>query len=216
MTSLSLPQVNNRYRRLIGRRDQQVHSLDRFEIEATKAKKDLETVSQAIEVVTQLANGARQEFKTEVDRLVTLAIRGVFDEHFKFDLQLDVKNNRLQCYPVVIETDNGEPVEYDPEDDMGGSILDSIGFAFRILLKKLGKVETRNTLILDEPAKNTGHGELLTRTGQMISELSHSLGLQTILITHDEELMAVADRAWSVKRTKQGSQVIQLQSKSEE
>jgi len=50
--------------------------------------------------------------------------------------------------------------------------------------------------------KNVGHGALLILAGKLLAELSHSLNLQFLIITHEPELMQIADRAWGVTRTR--------------
>jgi len=204
----SLSDLDTRYKKLLGMQSRQKKVAESLASELEKTKDQVVLYTQALEVITSLADEARQNFKIEVDRLVTLAIKSVFSENFGFDLQMTIKNNRLQCLPTITETVDGETTTYTPKDDMGGSILDSIGFAFRILLQKFGREKTRKILLLDEPMKNTGHGELLTKAGGMLTELSKSLGLQLILITHDQELAEIGDRVWQVTRTKDRSSAV--------
>jgi len=90
---------------------------------------------------------------------------------------------------------------------MGGSVLDPIGFALRVVLHQFQREPTRKVFLLDEPMKNTGHGELLRQASQMLSEISHNVGVQLIIITHEPELAEIADRSWKVKRVKGKSEV---------
>lgn len=192
--------LKTKYQKMVGMRDRQQNIIDKFNEQLEEAKDESVLILQALTVITSLADEARQAFKKEVDQLVTLAVKSVFSEKYAFDLQMTIKNNRLQCLPTITETINGKTEHYTPKDDMGGSILDSIGFALRILLQKLGQSRTRPIQLLDEPMKNTGHGELLVQAGNMLSELSRSLQLQLIIITHDPELAEIGDRVWNVSR----------------
>ena len=192
--------LHARYQRLRGQEQQQVQQLRTLEAEMAEKEAHGHVLAQAQEVLRDLANQARQEFKQEVDGLVTLAVRSVFTEDFSFDLQMTTDGGRLQCKPVVWETIGDVQVEYTPKDDMGGSVLDPIGFALRVVLQQFQRNPTRALFLLDEPMKNTGHGELLTQAGRMLREISHNLGLQLIIITHEPELAEVADRAWRVTR----------------
>ena len=192
------------YQRLAGREQQLRQSLDTIQADITARTACGELYTKTKAVIQELANQARQEFKGEVDGLVTLAVRSVFSEDFTFDLQMSTDGGRLQCRPVVwetIHTDDGDvQSEYTPQDEMGGSVLDPIGVALRVVLQNFQRNPTRVFFLLDEPMKNVGHGELLIQAGLLLSELSHSLNLQFLIITHEPELMEIADRAWRITR----------------
>ena len=183
----------------------------RNKVEAAKGKRDLLTVQlkaknsevadlklyyedlvKARWVLSEVAKNTQEIFKKRVESLVTMAIRSVFDRPFKFVLNFEQKRNKLEIQPVVIE---GEE-EYVPKDDMGGSVLDIIGFALRVVLWSLEKPKSRNIMVLDEPGKWTG--KLITRFGKMIKEVSQGLGFQVIMVTHDDSLIEIADRAWHI------------------
>jgi DNA repair exonuclease SbcCD ATPase subunit len=196
----NLRELDNRYRRLLGRRDQQQSIIKLSKSQLEEAKDRAVLIAQALNVISTLADDARQTFKKEVNQLITLVVKSVFSENFGFDLKMEIKNNRLQSIPTITEMIDGELETYTPKDDMGGSILDIIGFALRILIQKFGHGKTRPILLLDEPMKNTGHGELLIRAGNILAELSHNLYLQLIIMTHDRELAEIGEYVWSVTR----------------
>ena len=72
---------------------------------------------------------------------------------------------------------------------------DVLAFALRLVAWSLGKSE--NTLILDEPGKGVSKEYRPMLIG-MISGLSSQLGLQTIIVTHDPDIMEMADRTFRV------------------
>ena len=201
-----LEDLRAQYQRLTGQEQQQQQQVVELaaEIETRTAQGKITTLTKA--VIQELANNARQEFKGEVDGLVTLAVRSVFAENFEFDLQMTTDGGRLNCRPVVwetIHTDEGDVrSEYTPQDEMGGSVLDPIGVALRVVLQSFQQNPSRVFFLLDEPMKNVGHGALLILAGKLLAELSHSLNLQFLIITHEPELMQIADRAWGVTRTR--------------
>ena len=55
------------------------------------------------------------------------------------------------------------------------------------------------TIILDEPLKDADKRKLIF-LGDMIKELTNSLGVQFIMVTHEEQLIAAADRAFRVSQ----------------
>lgn len=207
-----LDDLRAQYQRLTGQEQQQLRDITNIEAEVATRTEQGTVITKTKGVIQELANDARGEFKGEVDGLVTLAVRSVFTEDFTFDLQMTTDGGRLQCKPVVwetIHTDDGDVrTEYTPKDEMGGSVLDPIGVALRVVLQNFQLNPTRVFFLLDEPMKNVGHGELLIQAGQLLQELSHSLNLQFVIITHEPELMQIADRAWQITRTRGKSEAV--------
>jgi len=204
-----LTKLQHRYQRAVGTHTQLLKHVSTIENEIVVREKQERHILAAQTVIREIADNARQEFKAEVDRLVTLAIRSVFTEDFTFDLQMSTDSGRLQCCPVVWEQCGETQIEYCPKDDMGGSLLDPIGFALRVVLHQFQVHPARAMFLLDEPMKNLGHGELLDQAGQMLIEISHSLNLQLIIITHEPELIDVADYAWQVSRNSGGESTVE-------
>jgi hypothetical protein len=158
------------------------------------------TIIQSTALVKKVAKDAQTEFKEGIDDTLTKAIKAIFDEHFFFDLEIKTGGSGLQCTPKIWERVEGVDVEYSPKDEMGGSIIDPIGFVLRVLLQALDPDPTRPTFMLDEPMKHVGKGELLERAGLLLREVSHQRHIQLIIITHEPELAEIADRAWRVVR----------------
>ena len=65
--------------------------------------------------------------------------------------------------------------------------------------------KTRNVFILDEPFKWTG--KLVHLTGVIMKELSKKLKFQVILITHDDDLIEIADKIFKIEHVKGKSKV---------
>jgi DNA repair exonuclease SbcCD ATPase subunit len=154
-------------------------------------------------VITQVSQVTQQAFKERVESLVTLAIHSVFDRPYQFVMNFEQQRNKVVCVPMVKE---GE-IELIPKDEMGGGIIDVISFAFRVILWSLQNPRSRNVFILDEPMKWVGKGERLQRAGQMFHQLSHRLGFQLIIASHEPELAEIADRAFQVTHDGQSSTV---------
>ena len=159
-------------------------------------KADSERYTKARWILAEIAKETQKNFQVKVESLVTSAIRAVFEERpFQFKLIFEQKRNKFECKPVIVEGD----YEYEPKDELGGGIIDLISFAFRVVLWHLENPKSRNVFVLDEPMKFVGKGDLLMRAGRMIKEISHRLGFQIIMVTHEPELAEIADKAWSVE-----------------
>ena len=117
-------------------------------------------------------------------------------------MQFVLQNNRPQINLLV---QDGENEPYIPKEEQGGGLLDIISFALRVVLWSLEKPRSRNILIMDEPFRWTGN--LTELAANMMKEISKKLGLQIIMVTHDERLMEIADKSWLCKKEKELSVV---------
>ena len=82
------------------------------------------------------------------------------------------------------------------DDDLGGSVLDVISFALRVVLWTLETPQSRPIFILDEPMKWLGNGDELEKACRLLYELSHELKIQILLVTHEPQFIEIADRAF--------------------
>jgi len=171
----------------------------------TKAiKKDLDKYIKLRYIIITVTDQIQQDFKKQVESLVTLAIKSVFPEDYKFKLIFEEKNNQLECRPAVFEGG----YEYTPDDDMGGSVVNIVSFALRCVLWTYEDPKSRPILIMDEPM--TWLGKLIEKGGKLIHMISHEMGLQMIIITHIEELMEFADKKFDVKKINKISKVKEI------
>jgi DNA repair exonuclease SbcCD ATPase subunit len=160
-------------------------------------KKKVEIQTKARWVLTEVAQNTQQRFKDKVESLVTMAIQNIYDRPLQFHMEIERKRNKMECRLTVTEIVNGKERVYDDfEEDIAGGLIDVISFACRVVLWSLQTPRSRNVLILDEPMKNMG--KLITLGGQVLREISHKLNFQLLIITHEEELMGIADRSYRV------------------
>ena len=164
-------------------------------------KKKLDKYSKLRFIVIHITEQIQQEFKNQVETLVTLATQSVFTENYKFKLIFEERNNQLECRPAIFEDD----FEYTPDDDMGGSMVNIISFALRCVLWTYEEPKSRPIIIMDEPM--TWMGNLIDKAGKIIRTISHEMGLQIIIVTHIEELKEFADKKFNVVRTNKISTV---------
>ncbi|MFA7100086.1 MAG: hypothetical protein WC143_08440 [Eubacteriales bacterium] len=178
-------------------RDILTEQLKKFKKDIRILKLTNEDVIKARWVMAEVQLLTQKRFKDKFENLITLAIQSIWDRPLRFCLEFEQKRNQMQCNIILKETVDGvERVYSDLENEMGGSMLDVISFMARIILWSLERPRSRNVIILDEPMKNMG--ELILFGGQIIREISHKLKFQLIIITHDKELIDIADKAWQV------------------
>jgi DNA repair exonuclease SbcCD ATPase subunit len=84
-------------------------------------------------------------------------------------------------------------------EELGGGVVDVVAFALRATLWAMNDPQSDDVLILDEPLKNLDV-ERMKRMGNVIHELSKSLNLQFIIVTHETELVDYADASFLVTK----------------
>ena len=140
----------------------------------------------------KLADKIQMNARSHIEAVVTMAIQSVFQKPYKFKLIFEEKRNNITCTPLVIE----DGYEYSPKDQMGGGMIDIIGFALRITLWSMRVPRSRNIFILDEPFRFCG--DLTLKAAVMLKKLSEKLKFQVLLVTHNTELKEVCDKVWVI------------------
>ena len=206
-----IQQCVDRFQEIKARVKELSRSLEETASQIDQKKEYLEILIKAKWVLSEVSRLTQQRFKERVESLVTMAIRSVFDRPFGFELIFERKRDKMECRPIVYETVGDKRIEYeDPKDDMGGSIIDIISFALRIILWSLEKPSSRNVIILDEPMKNMGN--LINLGGRVLRKISHKLSFQLIIVTHEMELNRMADVAYLVEHNGKFSEVKRISS----
>ena len=157
---------------------------------------DIDNHRKAKWVISKVIEETQKTFKEQIESLTTLMLQSIFDDQYRFELIFEEKNNQIECRPVIFEG----KYEYEAEEDMGGSIIDVISYALRVILHNIELPRSRDTMFSDEPMKWVGKEEELDRTGNILRDSSHELNMQLIIITHEKRLIEIADRAFSTKK----------------
>ena len=170
-----------------------LHSLKQQEVNVRKARA----------ILVEVGKSTQEHLSNKIEDVLTKALRTIFDRPFDFVVRFVEKRNKSECELLIREGDS----EFIPKDDMGVGVIDVTGFLLRIVLWSMRKNKTRRLFIYDEPLKAIGHDELMYRTGELIKELAKKLGIQVIIVTHEEELIQLADKAYLVTHGEKGSVV---------
>lgn len=155
---------------------------------------DINTQAQLI-----LQEGARltqEHLQYRISTLVTLAMEAVFDNPYNVQLIFEPARGKTTA-TIQFERD-GELV--DPCDATGGGAIDTASLGLMFSLWTLQTPRARNLFILDEPLKWLKGSSLPEKGAKMLSEISHRLGLQIIMVSHAPELIEHADKVFEVTK----------------
>ena len=158
-------------------------------VEDLKYLEESRTTMNNVQLATQIT------LSEYIESVVAKALQVVFGDSFGFKVEYSIKRNQSEARLYIVE--QGEL--FDPNDECGVGALDVAGTALRMALWVLPDERTQNVMILDEPGTAVSK-DLLPKFGQMLKECSELLQLQIIMISHDDVLIDVADKAFRVTK----------------
>ncbi len=160
----------------------------------------LEDIEEARVILQKSAQITQKQLSYHIENIVSHALAAVFDDPYEFKVNFVTRRNYAEC-DLMFVNENG--TEMKPLDSCGYGAADIASLALRVAYWNLSD-GVRNTLILDEPVRN------LDKTKQplaamMIKELSTSLNLQFLIVTHNTKLSESADTVFEVTKNSNGS-----------
>lgn len=163
----------------------------------------LSSLEQAHVVILETAKRTQDILKFRIQELAQSSIDTIFPGKYALRVDFNDKRDATEC-DIYLE-EGGQRL--DPKEQNGGGLVDVIAFALRIAAWSIGK--TRPTIIMDEPLKFLS-AKYKPMLAEILQKMSHELNLQLIIITHDEEMINVADRVFLVDQYGKKSSVKQL------
>jgi len=156
----------------------------------------LEVLTKARDIVNLVLAATQQAASSFVGDVVSLALSFVYGEDYQFKLDYSIKRNQSEARPVVVIS--GE--EFSPRDELGGGVIDVASLGLRLACWAIDESARNSTVfVLDEPAKFVS-ADRVDLVGEVLRELSQTLGIQIIMVSHSDELIDVADRAFRVTK----------------
>lgn len=151
----------------------------------------LEAQQQAQALIQYVAQETQEQLRVSLEDIVQSALDICFPGEYKFLLNYVKKRDRTEC-EIMVEKDGNL---MNPKFSNGGGLVDVISFGLRIACLCLSTKD--KVLFLDEPFKWLSAAKVPLMCN-LIQELSHKLDIQIVLVTHDEEFMAIADKKFVV------------------
>lgn len=198
------------YNRLRGRQQSIRESIRALEREA-QLYSDLERQAEkAVEVVNTVLLATQESVRRFVEDVVTLGLSTVYGEAYAFQLLYDIQRSRAAATPSIRK---GELV-CSPRDEVGGGVVDVAGFGLRMALWALRSPRPAPVFLLDEPGKNISNDKQ-PLFGRMLREVQELLGVQVLMVSHNEAQIETADVAYCVTQDA-GVSTVTAQSAQEE
>jgi DNA repair exonuclease SbcCD ATPase subunit len=141
---------------------------------------------------------ARKSAKDLLQSMATNALKYIIGDYMSLSIKLDEKGNSPVADFIVKSKYEDYTVEADPAEEEGGGIADIVSFASFIAMLQLTGNNNVAPLFLDEPSKyvSKGHSE---NVAKFLYEVSGESGRQVFMVTHDEYLAKMGDKAYHFK-----------------
>lgn len=157
------------------------------------AKADMEAAKKAREVITKVGKSIQTGVEDTFTSIVTMALRSVFGDVYTFRLRFVERRNQLEAEMVLVQGEN----ECAVIDSVGGGVVDICSLALRIAALTIQ--QSAKVVVLDEPCRCLST-DLQNKASEMIKTLSEQLGIQFIIVTHEDALTECADKIFTIHK----------------
>ena len=192
---MTIQLLRNKLEQQKGQKQQIEKTINQLHTEITDQRKALLSHERAREVIRDVGLKTQQELQFHISDIVSAALEAVFDDPYELKVEFVQRRNKTECDLTFVRGD----MEIDPIEASGVGAIDVAAFALRIASWTMNHPRTRNTIILDEPFRFLSE-EYQEQASIMIKELSKKLGLQFIIVTHEEILTTAADKIFTVSK----------------
>jgi DNA repair exonuclease SbcCD ATPase subunit len=154
-------------------------------IQATEEK---DTLNKAFALVKFVATEAQSKLEYRIKYLCNMALSSIWNNPPELEVKFEERRGQIECDLLFDK-------KTEPENIVGGGILDILSFSLRIAAWTLKK--TSNTIILDEPFKFLSPS-MHIKAGELVKTLSQRLGIQFIIVSHSDTVNESADKVFDI------------------
>lgn len=191
---MTLTILRNRLEQLKGQRQKVENSLSKDRIELKYKGKELRQHEEALAIVKEVGMKVQSQLQFHISDITSLAMEAVFEDPYELLMEFVERRNQTECDLWFVR--DGEKVN--PLNASGGGAVDVAAFALRIAAWSMTIPRTNNVIVMDEPMRFLSQ-DLQEKASLMIKEISQKLGIQFLIITHEEELTEYADKVFECK-----------------
>lgn len=158
-------------------------------------------------LLTKTSEYAREQLKARIEETVTAALQAVFNEGLEFRIIMKEFRDQPAADWQVISKYGDLEIAANPQDARGGGIVDVVSQALRLAMMELARPPVTGPVILDEPGKMISK-EYAGNMAYFLKQYAAKTGRQVILVSHNEDLIAAADKTYRVSKNGLGESVV--------
>ena len=145
-------------------------------------------------ILASVGKATQNQVMGYIESLSTLMLQTIYGKQYRLDISFDVKHNKSEACLKVYK---GEIELSLKDDETGGGVIDIVALAMRLAMWSLSSPRTSPVFLMDEPLKNLSKDKL-PLVGEVLRELSEKMNMQIIMVSHEDELIQIADKAYRV------------------
>ena len=199
---MGVQDIRNKFERLKGKKLQLEQNLTSLKSILKSDKENLVEHEKAREIIREVGLKTQQQLQYHISDITSLALETVFPDPYTLSVEFVERRNKTECDLFFVRDEN----KVDPLEASGVGAIDVAAFALRIASWSMENPKTRNVIILDEPFKFLSE-DYQEAASNMLKEISKKLGIQFIIVTHEQVLTAYADKIFEVKKRNKRSKV---------
>lgn len=190
---MELSKLEELYQRKLGQKEQLEKEINSLKASLRSKNIQQKRLEKAHEIIKLVGAKTQEQLQFHISDITSLALISVFDEPYNFILDFVDRRGKTEC-DIFFERDGAF---MKPINSSGGGAVDIAAFALRIASWSMKNPRTNNVMILDEPFRYLSK-DRQEAASQMVKELSDKLGIQFIIVTHEDILASYADKVFRV------------------
>lgn len=173
-------------------------ALAEVKAEVQRLENEAELLDLVCELIRRLIDQEVTAGVKAVETLQSEGLQAVFDDQIlRVQAEVETLRGKISVNLITQHEDGGNVIEGSPEDAFGGAVLTVQSILLRIIV--VLRRGLRPFLVLDEslPAFDNNY---VVNMGRFLTALTERLGVDILMVTHNQALVEAADRAYHIVR----------------
>lgn len=201
MSSIQI--LRHKLERQKGKKSQIEKSANLTKSRLKEIRRDINRHERARVLIREAGLLTQKQLQFHISDITSLALESIFNDPYKLEAEFIERRNKTECDLLFVKNDE----KMNPMDASGGGAVDVAALALRIASWSMQNPRSDNTILLDEPLKNLSES-YQEKGSTMLKEISKKLGIQFIIVTHEDTLTSFADKIFEVRQNKKGESKI--------
>lgn len=197
-----------------GIRDSILDQVEKKRLAIKEVEAEEKKLNGVVFLLQKAADFSRNQATHQIEDIVTQSIAYIMQNSSRFIVDLSEKRG-LPIAEFFVESDYGDyKVKTKPEMSRGGGVVDIVSLALRIAFLENHRPKMDGPLFLDEPGKHISD-DYIFNMGEFVKECSRLFSRQIIMVTHNDYLTNICDKAFRVDIRNGTSDVVELIAEAE-
>ena len=145
--------------------------------------------------------------KSFVEGTINKGLREIFGGEYSFEIVFEMSRNKPEAFLYLLK---GNKYQYSfSNDELGGGMLDVVSFLMRLVIWGMNPDRSEPIFLLDEPFKFFKDKDGFEGISSLLAQLRDEMGMQFLIVSHDEEMIGLADKVWRCKLNNEGVSIVE-------